>query len=353
MLLDFEASPFVVMIGANMSGKSTIIDALRFLSTINSRDGVTNRGGINKIKTRHDLKLRLAICADFPAFQLSFADSIIVVHESGVALPPYSGDPTGLSSSVNVSALGVVMHRFRLGDSLGGAPLSIQDTGIAVFSHPRTEQAWLATPGERGEDPRDAEVRAPASRIHPRGLNLTNALETIYQDATRWQALMDDLQFGFPFVDQLDFETVMATRVAIRWRDKRFPGQVFYADAMSDGMLGYLMLLAMLHAADNASVLAFDEPEMGLHPSLLGRVVSRMEEIAERGTPVIIATHSDRLLDHLTDPAACVRICTANDEHGVKLTALDSDRLAYWREEYSMSQLRQQGQLDSGNARKP
>jgi predicted ATPase len=52
---------------------------------------------------------------------------------------------------------------------------------------------------------------------------------------------------------------------------------------------------------------------VGLHRSLIGRVVLRMEEAAKRGTPVIISTQSKCLLDHLTDPASCVWVCSADD----------------------------------------
>mgnify|MGYP003592898466 CR=1 FL=1 len=51
-----------------------------------------------------------------------------------------------------------------------------------------------------------------------------------------------------------------------------------------------------------------DEPELHLHPGLLTRVVQFLAASAE-SHPVLLATHSDHLLDALTEPARSVRVC--------------------------------------------
>lgn len=73
-------------------------------------------------------------------------------------------------------------------------------------------------------------------------------------------------------------------------------------------MVAYLCLLAAIFAEYAPSVIAFDEPDAHLHPSALRRLVQLLERAAEH-TSVLVATHSDRFLDHLSDPAASLRIC--------------------------------------------
>ncbi|MDX9720794.1 MAG: AAA family ATPase, partial [Myxococcota bacterium] len=82
------------------------------------------------------------------------------------------------------------------------------------------------------------------------------------------------------------------------------------------------------------SLLAFDEPELHLHPALLSRVVWMLEELSER-TPVILSTHTDRLLDALTEPVKSVVLCEADEDDGVRLRRPNAERLADWLEHYS------------------
>jgi len=76
-----------------------------------------------------------------------------------------------------------------------------------------------------------------------------------------------------------------------------------------------------------------DEPELHLHPALLARVVGLLEEAAEHA-PVVLATHSDRLLDALTDPVASVVLCELDEQRAVRLRRPNAERLADWLEEY-------------------
>ena len=137
-----------------------------------------------------------------------------------------------------------------------------------------------------------------------------------------------------------------AGRIALSFRDSRY-GRLFAFQA-SEGMLAYLAFLAATLAPDEPTALAFDEPDAHLHPSAFHRIVSILEERAVRGA-VLVATHSDRFLDHLTDPAESVVVCESGPE-GVCLSKLDRAALSAWRERYAISELRARGQLDPANA---
>ena len=150
-----------------------------------------------------------------------------------------------------------------------------------------------------------------------------------------------------PSIERLEFPAdAGGGRMALSFRDSRH-GRLFAFQA-SDGLLAYLDFLAAALAPDKPAALAFDEPDAHLHPSALHRLVSILEERALSGT-VIVATHSDRFLDHLSDPAASVVVCEPGPE-GVSMTKLDEASLSAWRERYPMSALRARGQLDPANA---
>ena len=73
-----------------------------------------------------------------------------------------------------------------------------------------------------------------------------------------------------------------------------------------------------------------------------------LERLSMR-TAVFVATHSDRLLDYLSDPAGSLRVCEPSPD-GVTIRSLERDTLEAWREDYSLRELRERGHLDPSNA---
>lgn len=133
--------------------------------------------------------------------------------------------------------------------------------------------------------------------------------------------------------------------ITLTWRDQR-SGATLYLDDMSEGMRVYLALLAALHAPDEPALLAFDEPERSLHPRAMRRLVKVMESRAEK-TPILVATHADRLLNHLEDPAASLGITRFSSAAGVSVEVLDRGLLDAWLKEYSLSELRARDMLEA------
>ena len=167
-------------------------------------------------------------------------------------------------------------------------------------------------------------------RINSSGRDLQNALHTRSQGpAAAWQALLADLQAVFPWCRHLKFPAGPGRgRINLTWTDER-SGALLYLDDMSEGMRVYMALLCALPATDSPTLVAFDEPERSLHPKALRRFVKSMESLAEK-TPVIVETHSDRLLDYLEAPAEVVRITRFSSDKGVELEKLDSELLEAW-----------------------
>lgn len=113
----------------------------------------------------------------------------------------------------------------------------------------------------------------------------------------------------------------------------RWPDKPLAAEQLSEGQLSYLAFVAMVELNTNRSLLAFDEPEAHLHPALLARVVWMIEELAG-SCLVVLATHSDRLLDALGEPAGSVILCELDAHGATRLLRPNADRLAEWRQQY-------------------
>ena len=72
----------------------------------------------------------------------------------------------------------------------------------------------------------------------------------------------------------------------------------FWAHELSDGTLKYLCLLGALMGYRLPSLIALNEPEASLHPSLLGPL-ARLIAGSAKHTRIWIVTHSDFLAEAL------------------------------------------------------
>jgi len=115
------------------------------------------------------------------------------------------------------------------------------------------------------------------------------------------------------------------------------------ATLLSDGTLRYLCLLAILLHPEPPPLICIEEPELGLHPDLLPTLSDLMQEASER-TQLIVTTHSDVLVDALTDRPESVVVCEKHDGQ-TEMRRLDKDDLAKWLEDYRLGELWTSGEL--------
>lgn len=120
-------------------------------------------------------------------------------------------------------------------------------------------------------------------------------------------------------------------------------GQTIPATRLSDGTLRYLCLLAILCDPNPPPVICIEEPELGLHPDVLPGLADLLIDAATR-CQLIVTTHSDILIDALSDTPDSVVIC---ERHGgtTVLRRLVSEDLIVWLEKYRLGQLWTRGDL--------
>ena len=95
------------------------------------------------------------------------------------------------------------------------------------------------------------------------------------------------------------------------------------------------------------SVLVLDEPDLHLHPGLIVRLVEMLEATG-RLTSVLVATHSDRLLDALDEPARSVRVAELTAGLETRIRHLKPEALERWTEDYvGVGSIRANGHLGS------
>ena len=153
---------------------------------------------------------------------------------------------------------------------------------------------------------------------------LVDALRRLYEDASDFHV---NIEFNTAqvFIQERNGDvTVPATR-------------------LSDGTIRYLSLLAILCDPDPPPLVCIEEPELGLHPDVLPGLAELLHEASER-CQLIVTTHSEVLVDALTEQPECVVVCEKEDGQ-TKLKRLNRSDLKHWLEKYRLGELWSSGEI--------
>ena len=115
------------------------------------------------------------------------------------------------------------------------------------------------------------------------------------------------------------------------------------ASRLSDGSLRYLFLLAALLDPEPPKFLGIEEPELGLHPDLLPKLAALLVDASSR-CQLVVTTHSDLLVDALSEHPESVVVCEKHDGR-TSMRRLDRSDLTRWLE-----RVRAGAALDQGEA---
>jgi len=193
---------------------------------------------------------------------------------------------------------------------------------------------------------RQAAVARVEERIAPDGQNLIPVLHTLYTGNREFKRSLDAAMraaFGSDY-EELVFPPAADQRVQLRLRWRSLKTEQSAAN-LSDGTLRFLLLIAIFANPHPGDLIALDEPETGLHPSMLPIVAELATEAAQR-TQVILSTHSADLLDAFSEvalPTTTVANITEGETH---LSVLDGEELRRWVEQYRLGALMRSGELE-------
>ncbi len=193
---------------------------------------------------------------------------------------------------------------------------------------------------------RQAVVTSYDKHIEPDGQNLVAVLHTLYEENRDFKNEIDSAMraaFGDDF-EELSFPPAAdgRTQLRIRWKSLT-TGQS--AANLSDGTLRFLYLLTILANPKPPALIAIDEPETGLHPSMLSIIAEYAAE-ASRRTQVIFTTHSAEMLNAFSETQPTVTVCEWQNGQ-TQLHVLAGEKLDYWLGKYSLGELYRTGELEN------
>lgn len=127
--------------------------------------------------------------------------------------------------------------------------------------------------------------------------------------------------------------------------------QVFFTEGdfsipaarLSDGTLRYLCLLAILCDPEPPPLVCIEEPELGLHPDIIPKLADLLIAASER-TQIIVTTHSDILVDAMTEHSEAV-VVFGKQSGKTQMQRLKKEDLVGWIDKYRLGQLWTKGQI--------
>jgi predicted ATPase len=298
---EVEVAPLTLLVGANASGKSNFLDAIRFLKGIASDlslgdvlNGET-KSAWPGIRGRAEEAARLGTKEFTLETTWTASDSAEIPHQV-----------TCFTSHLEVKEESFLKPEERLLG--GGRPGDFKRVwGLTDISNRIRDQNALYSSLRRlqflGIDP--SSMRGYGRRDEPLGedgRNISGVLANLCEDVKEKQSFVAWLtEFCAPEIENIDFPGVPelgdVMAVFVEKGGKRIS-----ARSISDGTLHFLGTLLALRTAEPGSVILIEEIEAGLHPTRIRLLVEYLETVTrERQIQVIATTHSPVVLQWLSD----------------------------------------------------
>jgi hypothetical protein len=158
-------------------------------------------------------------------------------------------------------------------------------------------------------------VSLSVDELGEHGENLSAVVRHICMEPARQEQYLDWLgELCAPQVTGIDFDRTKSDKVQVRLREGD-PGEFVSAESISDGTLRFMAILAAMYSAPEGSLFLMEEIENGLHPTRVHLLVELLEQMAEaRRIQVIATTHSSQVLLSLSPRALRSAVLFARPE---------------------------------------
>jgi predicted ATPase len=361
--VQFPLRPLCVMIGANGTGKTSVLDIISLLA--NSAQGklsssITDFSGLPNVLTydgTDDLRLRIAmeVLHHEPleySLRLKPQGVAYVIADETLSqkrmpnMPPFT----------HIDSRGPDVKYFQVDQSRLVRPNwehNPLETSLSqvpkMFREPEDFRNRLSSSTfyhVLNVDPRSPvrlpQPMQPATLPGKNGEELVSCLFYLREtQRERFDAIEDSIRTAFPRFERLDFPPVAAGTLGLAWREHGF-AKPLYMHQLSEGTLRFLWLTTLLQSPGLTALTLLDEPEVSLHPELLSLLADLLREASHR-SQLIVATHSDRLIRFL-EPKE-VLLMNSTEDGMTSVTWGDELDLAKWLEEYSLDELWRNGRI--------
>ncbi len=334
----------VTVIGANGSGKSSLLDALGFLGDclaegVEAACDKPQRGGFERLRTKgiqEPIKFEIRYKEATKARPISYSLHIDCDKQGRAQVvyerlrqrrigqnrfgQPYSflelkngqgyawsgsegfepGTGSGLDVQVKLEGTERVPVKMKDRQVLGIATLGTLANHERIVAFRDFLTGWYLSyfvpelaksPSQAGADP----------HLDRRGENLSRYLQFVEREnPDGFRKMLSRIEKKIPGIIKIEPKPERDRRLVLEFSAKGFASP-FYQQDMSDGTLKMLAYLLLMEDPNPAPLIGIEEPENGLHHQLLATLAQEFKEYASkaRGPQVLITTHSPNFVDAL------------------------------------------------------
>ena len=324
---------FNVFIGPNASGKSTVLDALRFLQDgLRARDfqqAVSRRGGARYLvgKWEETAKADLSLHFEDVDEQVRYEWSIGIVSEhrrflvnEDVSIIAPNGQLNTLLSVRAGSGWWLSEDEKRINIEQGPTTSAFATASADASFAAREVYRFIA--GWSFVDPDLYAVRhgwpsEESDRLDIDGRNLAERLNQLTESSPEvFERIVSAMKSVLGVPEKLESVLHHQDQFHIHFDERGLISPVIQMSA-SSGTLRTLTLMTALFEKPECGVVAIEEPENNIHPTALGDFVQYLVD-ASQGVQVLITTHSPTLLNFIEDPNS-VCVVQRDAEFGTKV----------------------------------
>ncbi len=289
--IEVEFGPLTVLIGANASGKTNLLDVIRFLQGVGN--GLTAREVL-------DGRPADATYRRWPGIRGGSLEVLYRVGGGG-AVEPDGPQPWGAPDCFGIEATIRQQERewrYRIVVDPEKGVVRQEDL-YPASGEKRDLLAALADVQFLDISPPELKKYNPVGveRIGDRGENFASVVHAIQQRPERNETFLAWLQELTPTrIEAVDLFWSELDDVLFGLREN---GLRLSARSLSDGTLRFAALAAALFGPQPPGVLLIEEIENGVHPTRLRLLLEMLQQATQHGPQVIVTTHSPLVLAYL------------------------------------------------------
>ena len=136
-------------------------------------------------------------------------------------------------------------------------------------------------------------VRASAT-LTEGATNLAPILHQIQSNETRRKTLRNLVRFLLPFIDDVGVQDMTDESLLLYVAETYSDNERLHAGLMSEGTIATIALVVVLYFEEKP-LMIFEDPDRGMHPNLMARVVEMMKEVSKE-KQIIITTHHPEMV---------------------------------------------------------
>jgi len=136
-------------------------------------------------------------------------------------------------------------------------------------------------------------VRASAT-LTESASNLAPVLDRILSDGNSRKTFLNLVRYLLPFINDIGVQNLTAESSLLYVKEAFTDETHLYAGMMSEGTIAAIALVVALYFEANP-LLIFEDPDRGLHPKLMSRMVEMMKEVSQ-DKQIIVTTHHPEMV---------------------------------------------------------